>query len=217
MRMKEVVIPALIGAGISIITTALTLLINALIEKNKLQAERQQKREDAKRERLTDIYTEFVSIMNSFPMESPNDILETIEEPPHYSLESFDSVIDALGYQVEEYKRILQNKNIDLKDKDYFRSQIVKMEYIQDKLKEIREEYFKARDNYRTFCKDKKMILDLYAGQDVRDNMVDFDILIHGVFISGYGVGSVYDLRENKVEIIRQRVIDSMRKDIGLD
>ena len=54
--MTETIIAVIIGAAISLITTMLTLLVNASIEKNKVQAERKQRKEEAKREKLTDIY-----------------------------------------------------------------------------------------------------------------------------------------------------------------
>ena len=53
--MTETIIAAIIGAAISLITTLLTLLENASIEKNKVQAERQQRKKEAKREKMADI------------------------------------------------------------------------------------------------------------------------------------------------------------------
>lgn len=99
--MTETTVAAIIGAAISLITTILTLGVTATIEKNKVQAERQQRKEEAKREKLTDIYTELVSIINLFPKESPNNVLENIEYSPHYSMESFDSIVNILNYQID--------------------------------------------------------------------------------------------------------------------
>ena len=53
--MTETNIAAIIGEAISLITTLLTLLVNASIEKNKVQAERQQRKKEAKREKMADI------------------------------------------------------------------------------------------------------------------------------------------------------------------
>ncbi len=214
--MSETIIAALIGAGISIMTTVLTLLVNAFIEKNKVRVEVQQKREITKRERLTDVYTDLLSIINSFPRESPNDILKNIEYPPRYSLESFKSIIEILNYQIGDYRRSLEKGNVDLDAKNHIESQIRNREYAIDQMLKIQEEYFNARENYRIFCKNKKMLFDLYAGQDVKNNIVEFEVIIHNVFVSGQSVGDVYDSRDNKIEIIRRRVIDSMRNDIGL-
>lgn len=80
----------------------------------------------------------------------------------------------------------------------------------------IKEDYCNARDAYRTFCKTKKMVLDLYAGQTVKNNIVEFDVLIHDIFISGYKIEDVYDPRYNIIEVVRRNIIDSMRNDIGL-
>lgn len=88
----------------------LTLSVTASIEKSKAQAERQQRKEEAKREKLTDIYTELVAIINSYPQESPNNVLENIEYAPHYEMEFFDSIVDILNYQIEDYKRLLEKK-----------------------------------------------------------------------------------------------------------
>lgn len=215
--MTETIIAAIIGAAISLITTMLTLRVTAAIERNKVQAERQQRKEEAKREKLTDIYTELVSIINSFPKESPNNALERIEYAPHYSMEYFDSIIDILNYQIEDYKRLLENENISIDAKNHNETQIREREYAIEQVLKIKEDYCNARDAYKTFCKTKKMVLDLYAGQDVKNNIVEFDVLIHNIFISGQRINDVYDPRYNKIEVVRRNIIDSMRNDIGLN
>ena len=214
--MTETIIAAIIGAAISLITTMLTLSVTASIEKSKVQAERQQRKEEAKREKLTDIYTELVSIINAYPKESPNNVLENIEYPPHYSMESFDSIVDILNYQIDDYKRLLENKSISIEAKNHNETQIRKREYAIEQVLKIKEDYCNARDAYKTFCKTKKMVLDLYAGQNVKNNIVEFEVLIHNVFISGHALNDVYDPRYNKIEVIRRDIIDSMRNDIGL-
>lgn len=215
--MTETIIAAIIGAAISLVTTILTLVVNAVIEKSKVQAERQQRKEEAKREKLTDIYMELVSIINSYPKESPNNALENIECPPHYEMESFDSIVDILDYQIKDYKRLLENKSITIDDKNHNETQIRKREYAIAQVLKIKEDYCNARDAYRDFCKTKKMVLDLYAGQTVKNNIVEFEVLIHNVFISGHNLDDVYDPRYNKIEVIRRDIINSMRNDIGLN
>lgn len=216
-NMTEPIIAAIIGAAISLITTILILSVNTSIERNKMRVEIQQKKEEAKREKLTDIYTELVSIINSFPKESPNNALEYIEYPPHYSMESFDSIIDILNYQIEDYKQLLENKNISINAKSHNETQIRKRDYAIEQVLKIKEDYCNARDRYRTFCKTKKMIFDLYAGQDVKNSIVEFDVLIYNVFISGHRIDDAYDPRYNKIEVARRNIIDSMRNDIGLN
>ena len=158
-----------------------------------------------------------MSIIISFPKESPNNVLENIEYSPHYSTESFDSIVDILNYQIEDYKRLFENKSINIDAKNHNETQIRKREYAIEQVLKIKEDYCNARDAYRTFCKTKKMVLDLYAGQAVKNNIVEFEVLIHNVFISGYNLDDVYDPRYNKIEVIRRNIIDSMRNDIGLN
>ena len=109
-----------------------------------------------------------MSIINSFPKESPNNVLENIEYSPHYSTESFDSIVDILNYQIEDYKRLFENKSINIDAKNHNETQIRKREYAIEQVLKIKEDYCNARDAYRTFCKTKKMVLDLYAGQAVK-------------------------------------------------
>ena len=214
--MTETIVAAIIGAAIGLITTMLTLSVTASIERNKVQAERQQKKEETKREKLTDIYTELVSNINSYPKESPNNVLENIEYPPHYSMESFDSIVDILNYQIDDYKRLLENTSTSTEDKNHNEAQIRQREYAIEQVLRIKEDYCNARDAYRTFCKTKKMVLDLYAGQTVKNNIIEFEVLIRNIFISGHNLDDVYDPRCNKIEVIRRTIIDSMRNDIGL-
>ena len=77
--MSDTMIAALIGSGVTLITTMVTLFINSLIEKQKWQLEIQQKRCDVKREKLNDIYEKLVDIVNQYPNSSPNDILQYVK------------------------------------------------------------------------------------------------------------------------------------------
>ena len=71
------------------------------------------------------------------------------------------------------------------------------------------------KDKYKLFCKSDKAVFDLYAGQDVRNCFVEFEVILHNVFISGHSVGAANDPLNNSIEIIRRKIINSMRKDIG--
>ena len=93
--------------------------------------------------------------------------------------------------------------------------QISNREYAKKKISEIRDEYYMARDRYKSFCKSEKTIFDLYAGQDVRNCLVEFEVIIHNIFISGQRVGDADDPLNNRIEIIRRKIINSMRNDIG--
>lgn len=213
--MSETMIATLIGFGVTLITTMVTLYINSLIEKHKCQLEIQQKKYEVKREKLNDIYKKLVDIVNLYPNSSPNDALQYVKYAPNYSMEWFDAVLKSLDYLIEDNKKRLNNVNIDYERKNDVDTQISNIKYAKKKISEIRDEYYTAKDSYKSFCKLDKAVFDLYAGQDVRNCLVEFEVIIHNVFISGHSVGDADDPLNNGIEIIRRKLINSMRNDIG--
>ena len=213
--MSEQMIATIVGGWVSLITTIVTWFIKALIEKHKCQMKIQQKRYEVKREKLNDIYEKLVDIVNQYPNSSPNDVLQYVEDASSYSMESFDAVLNSLDYQIEDYKKQLNKANINYERKNDVGMQISNREYAKKKISEIRDEYYMARDRYKSFCKSEKTIFDLYAGQDVRNCLVEFEVIIHNIFISGQRVGDADDPLNNRIEIIRRKIINSMRNDIG--
>lgn len=213
--MSETTIATIIGSGVTLITTVVTLIINSMIEKDKCRMEIQQRKYEVKRERLNDIYKKLICIVNQYPNSSPNDVLQYVEYAPNYSLESFDAVLESLDYQIEDYKEQLNYANINYERKNDIDTQISNREYAKKKISEIRDEYYTARDRYKSFCKSDKAEFDLYAGQDVRNCLVEFEVIIHNVFICGHSVGDVDDPLNNRIEIIRKKMINNMRNDIG--
>lgn len=208
-------IGTLVGSAVTLITTIVTLYINSLIEKHKCQLEIQQKKYEVKRKKLNDIYEKLVDIVNQYPNSSPSDVLLFVDNAPNFSMESFDAVLTSLDYQIEDYKRQLNNVNIDCESKIDAETQISNREYAKKKISEIRDAYYMAKDRYKLFCKSDKAVFDLYAGQDVRNCLVEFEVTIHNVFISGHSVGVANDPLNNCIEIIRRKIINSMRNDIG--
>ncbi len=213
--MSETIIATLIGSGLTLISTMVTLFIKFLIDKHMCQMEIQQKKYEVKREKLNDIYKKLVDIVNQYPNSSPTDVLKYVEYAPNYSMESFDAVLKILDYQIEDYKKQLNNENIDYKKKCDVDVQISNGEYAKKRISQIRDEYYMAKDRYKSFCTSDKAVFDLYAGHDVRNCLVEFDVIIHNVFISGSSVGNAEDPLNNCIEIIRRKIINSMRNDIG--
>lgn len=213
--MSETMIATLIGSGMTLITTIVTLFINSLIEKHKSQLEIQQKKYEVKREKLNDIYAKLVDIVNQYPNSSPNDVLQYVEYAPNYSMEWFDAVLKSLDYQIEDYKKQLNYVNINHERKRDVDTQISNREYAKKKISEIRDEYCMARDRYKSFCKSDKSVFDLYAGQDVKNCLIEFEVIIYNVFISGHSAGSADEPLNNRIEIIRRKLINSMKDDIG--
>lgn len=184
----ETLIVALISAGASLTVSMVTLITNTYIEK----------------------------IKNKFPNLSPNDVLKWVEYPPNYSLEAFDAVIKILDYRIEDYKKQLGSTNIEYERENHINMQILNREYCKKKISEIRDNYFNARDKYISFYKSDKALFDLYAGQNVRNALVEFEVVIHNTFISGRNVGDADDPLNNSIELCRRNLINSMRNDIGI-
>ena len=198
----------LLGVGVTLIT----LFVNALIERFKSRFEMQQKEYQSKREHLTEVYKELIAIVNLYPCSSPNDILSQFEGAPNYLMESFDAILKTLDYQIEEEKKQLNSQ----KQKQGINEEISNKEFAKEEIAKVRDEYYIAKEKYALFCESDKVILDLYAGQDVRNCLVDFEVTIHNVYISGRKAGDKYDPVNNEIQKVRRNLVNSMRRDIGI-
>lgn len=214
--MSDTMITALISAGATLTVSIVTLIVNANIEKFKGKLDMQQKMLQSKRENLNDIYKTLISIINQYPSSSPNDILKYVEYPPNYSMEHYDAVLKSLDYQIEDQKNQLNFENIDYERKNDIEIQISNREYAKDKISKNRDEYYIARDKYKLFCEGDKAIFDLYAGQEVRNRLVEFEVVINNVFISGRNAEEKGDVINNIIHVSRRNLINSMRSDLGI-
>ncbi len=214
--MSDPMITALVSAGGTLIVSIVTLVASAFIERFRNKSEMKQKDYQSKREHLNEVYKELISIINLYPNSSPNDILKYIDYAPNYSMEYFDSILQILDFQIEDYKKQLNNKNIKYEERCDIDTQISNREYAKQNIFEIRDEYYTARDKYKSFCESNKVVFDLYAGQDVRNCLVEFEVVIHNVFISGRMVGDKDDPINNIIQISRRNLINSIRNDIGI-
>ena len=214
--MSETMIAALIGAGATLLVTIITQISTVFISKYKSSMEIKQKEYQSKRDNLNEVFKYLISIVNVFPDASPNDKLEYVEYAPNYSCEHFDSILKSLDYRIEDYQSQLDIPNIGYERKDHIETQISNIEYAKKEISEIRNDYYKAKDSYKSFCESEKVVFDLYAGQNVRNCLVEFEVVIHNVFISGRSVGNVDDPLDNKIIIARRNLINSMRNDIGI-
>ncbi|MDD8048585.1 MAG: hypothetical protein PHH04_03170 [Thomasclavelia sp.] len=203
--MSEKIVVAFIAAGISLFTTILTLNGNAYI-----------KYYETKRANLNNTYLKLLSIVNSYPNVSPNDVLKGLASPLRYSMESFDSIITNLRRQIEDYSNKLENEGINLEQKREYEEEISNIEYDIKQIEQIRDDYFDARNKYREFCKNDKMIFDLYAGQEVKNTLVEFEVNINNIFKSGRSVGDVYNSKKNIIDRTRDKMTTAMRNDIGI-
>lgn len=214
--MSDAMLAALISAGGTLLVSIVTLVANAFIERFKSKSEIQQKEYQSKREHLNEVYKELIAIINLYPNSSPNDVLKYVEYAPNYSMENFDSILKSLAYQIEDYKKQLNIANIEYERKNDINEQISNREYAKKEISKICDEYYAAKDKYKLFCESGKVIFDLYAGQDVQNCLVEFEVIIHNVFISGRRVGDKDDPINNILQVSRRNLVNSMRRDIGI-
>lgn len=201
--MSDAMISALISAGATLIVAIITLSVNTLLETHKSKLAIQQNLYYKKDERLYRIYEELISIINIYPDLSPTDALEYVEYPPGYSCESFDAVLTSLDYKTKDYNEQLKNINLDRETRDNYETQIENIKYAKQEISEIRDKYYKAKKRYNCFCESDKATFDIYVGQNVKKFLVEFEVVIHNTFISGYSVGEVYNPFNNNIKIAR--------------
>lgn len=214
--MSDTILVAFISAGGTLLVSIVTLVANAFIERFKSKSEIQEKEYQSKREHLNEVYKELLAIINLYPNSSPNDVLKYVECAPNYSMENFDSILKSLAYQIEDYKKQLNIANIEYGRKNDINEQISNREYAKKEISKICDEYYAAKDKYKLFCESGKVIFDLYAGQDVRNCLVEFEVIIHNVFISGRRAGDKGDPINNILQVSRRNLVNSMRRDIGI-
>ena len=82
-----------------------------------------------KNDKLGNIYKELINIVNGYPDRSPNDVLRNIEFAPSYSMEKFESVIEILNIQIEDYKRQLNFEHLKRERRYDIENQISNREY----------------------------------------------------------------------------------------
>ncbi|WP_446897867.1 hypothetical protein ACSVC9_12915 [Clostridium sp. LBM24168] len=214
--MSETVILAVIGIVGTLAGTVLTQSVNIYIERTKRKENASRDRYETKREKLNGVYKELISVVNLYPNSSPNDILKYVNYAPNYSMEHFETVLKSLDYQIDDYKNQLNINNIDFERKFNIETQISNREYSKKKISEIRHEYYIAREKYKSFCESDKIVFDFYAGQDVRNRLVEFEVVIHNVFISGYRAGEDADPINNIILLSRRNLINNIRSDVGI-
>ncbi|MGX7419306.1 hypothetical protein ACWOFR_10965 [Carnobacterium gallinarum] len=198
----------------------LGIVIGALITQRSTrivkESELRQKEYQAKRDILTDIYKSLITIINLYPDESPNDIVEHINYPPNYSLESYDAIFSSLDFKLEDCTNQLSIPDIDYYRKSDIETEISNINYAKKGLTANKDYYFKAVKEKVSFVESDKTVFDLYVGQNVKNCLVRFEVVIKNVFISGYSVGKPDDPNDNTIKIARRELINAMRNDIGI-
>lgn len=209
--MSDTLIATFLGGVFALVGQISAIYISNFKESLKFK----QKKFQSKRDSLTEVYQSLISTINSYPNQSPIDVLENIEHGPGYSFERFETTLKSLDFQIEDYRsqlNNLKNKNVQ---KSNIELKISNREYAKKSIIEIQDAYFKARDDYKSFSESGKPIFIIYAGKDVRIALDNFERIMHNIFISGYPTQDVNDSSVNKIDIARNNLINSIRNDLG--
>lgn len=215
--MSETIITAIIAACATLAVSVITQITTFIGFKFKSKDEITQEAYKTKRDNLCNTYRNIISIINLYPSISPNDFLMPLEFPPYYSLENFDAVLITLDYQIEDYIHQLEMPSIEAERKSSIEVEISNRKALKKKISEIRDKYNEAKSKYDYFCEFEKVDFELYAGRDVKNCLVSFEVTIHNVFISGRSSEDPHDVSKNIIDISRRQLINSMRHDIGID
>ncbi|MFC0731448.1 hypothetical protein [Enterococcus faecalis] len=210
--MESELLSAIVGGVIGVVGTIITQRGAKIVKESELR----QTEKQAKRGILTEVYKSLISVVDLYPEESPNDILEHIQYSPNYSLESYDAIFNILDIKLEDYKEQLKIVNIDYQRRADIEVEISNINYAKDKLEMNRDSYYKAVKEYASFLDSEKTVFELYASQSVKNCLVRFEVIIHNVFISGYSAMIPDNQNENIIKMRRRELIQAMRDDIGI-
>lgn len=166
-----------------------------------------------KQEKLTEVYTELLKIVSLYPDSTPYDVMSTFPYSPNFHLENFDAVCRILEHQIEDFQNKLGRNGLTYQYKEEIRTEIRNREYYIREIKEIAKKYFEAQKEYKEF-KNRDKLIDLYASQEVKDCLVDFEVLVNNSFTAGRAL-RYNDGRDSKLDNLRNKLEYLMREDIG--
>lgn len=182
--------------------------------KSKVQ-ERKIQSQVQKQEKLTEPYNELIRIISLFPNKTPYDVMTNLPFSPVFNREDFDTVNRILEIQIkEDYRKRLERENLNYQDAEDIKTEIRNREYYIKEIEKIKNQYFLAKKEYERFRSTDK-IIELYASQDVKNYLVEFDVTWHNAFISGRPL-EYNDGRNNKLDDIRWELEQVIRADLGI-
>ena len=182
--------------------------------KSKVQ-ERKIKSQVQKQEKLTEPYNELIRIISLFPNKTPYDIMTNLPFSPVFNREDFDTVNRILKIQIKkDYRKRLDRKGLTYQDEEDIKTEIRNREYYIKEIEKIKIQYFLAKKEYERF-KSTYKIVELYASQDVKNCLVEFDVIWRNAFIAGRPL-EYNDGRNNKLDDIRWKLEQVIRADLGI-
>ena len=182
--------------------------------KSKVQ-ERKIQSQVQKQEKLTEPYNELIRIISLFPNKTPYDVMTNLPFSPVFNREDFDTVNRILEIQIQkDFQKRLERENLNYQDAEDIKTEIRNREYYIKEIEKIKNQYFLAKKEYERFRSTDK-IIELYASQDVKNYLVEFDVTWHNAFISGRPL-EYNDGRNNKLDDIRWELEQVIRADLGI-
>lgn len=134
---------------------------------------------------------------------------------PVFNREDFDTVNRILEIQIQkDFQKRLERENLNYQDAEDIKTEIRNREYYIKEIEKIKNQYFLAKKEYERFRTTDK-IIELYASQDVKNYLVEFDVTWHNAFISGRPL-EYNDGRNNKLDDIRWELEQVIRADLGI-
>lgn len=168
-----------------------------------------------KQEKLTESYNELIRIISLFPNKTPYDVMANLPFSPGFNSEDFDTVNRTLKIQIEEdYQKRIERKGLTYQDEEEIKTEIRNREYYIKEIEKIKNQYFLAKKEYERFRSTDK-IIELYASQDVKNCLVEFDVTRDNAFIAGRPL-EYNDGRNNKLNDIRWELEQVIRADLGI-
>ncbi|WP_367006633.1 hypothetical protein ABZ559_12465 [Streptococcus sp. ZY19097] len=169
-----------------------------------------------KQEKLTGIYNNLLRIISLFPNKTPNDIMNLLSYGPNFSSENFDTVNRILEIQIkEDYQKRLKREGLTYQDEEDIKTEIWNREWCIEEITKISKQYFIAKDEYEQFRRNDK-IIEIYSSQEVKNCLVEFEVLLNNAFIAGRKLLEYNDGRCNRLDNIRWKLEQLIRADIGV-
>lgn len=207
-------IATIVGVLLAIIV-AIGGVIKYFSEKKDKKYEQYIEEKRNKGEKLTETYNELLKIIALFPNRTPYDVMTNLPFSPVFNRENFDTVNRILEIQIQkDFQKRLERENLNYQDAEDIKTEIRNREYYIKEIEKIKNQYFLAKKEYERFRSTDK-IIELYASQDVKNYLVEFDVTWHNAFIVGRPL-EYNDGRNNKLDDIRWELEQVIRADLGI-
>ncbi len=82
-------------------------------------------------------------------------------------------------------------------------------------IEDYKKRLYKAKDEYEKFVRNEKIDFELYAGDEVKNKLVIFEVLVHNAFVAGRYLENK-NRDTNQLDELHWQLINSIRNDLGI-